>query len=588
MEAPKETNSRQYSQPFTADQIREHLEGVLASRALVDSPRLREFLSYIVNETLAGRAARIKGFTIAHDVFQREDAEEVEDSTVVRVEAGRLRRRLDEHYAGDGKEDQVRIRVPKGGYAPTFEANESEGSVVGVGASENSALGGKAWIAPGRWKWITIAAVLLVATGLLSVFLAGQPDRSVSSAKTIGSSASTGIAKPSIAVLPFNDATSDGSGAPLATGLAEDIITDLSKLSGVDVIALSSVMSLEDPGASPKEIEAALNVSHVMRGSIRGTRAKLRVTAQLFESATSRQLWAQRFDRPLEDELALENELARRVVESMSINLREPERGRLSRNLASDGEAYDLFKQGIKLGNPPTNASRLTAAMRVFQGVVEMNPEFAGGYAGGAYMRAFYAYFGHSPTPKKYIATAINLAEKALARDADFGLAHTALAFAYLTERDFDKALAASRKAVELQPSDPYVSAYHGVLLCFNGNGEDGIPYARRALRLDPLSPRTPYLNILGTVLFQAGDYEAALKAKVRSIERGGPESPGNQAYRAALFALTGRDKEARETYRLFQEYRGKFDFEAWLRRSFKHEADVENVMRPLRELAEG
>jgi adenylate cyclase len=556
--------------------LQQELERVLASRVFADSPRLQEFLRFVVDESIEGRAGRIKGYTIAQAVYQRDDSEDPQASTVVRVEAARLRRHLDEYYAEEGKDNPLRIVVAKGGYVPKFELNERRSPGVATASHSTGSTN--------KRRWLSGLFAAFAVTGVAVAFLF-RLDVSIERFINTDEAVTASLSSPAIAVLPFGDLTTDGSGRAVAAGLTEDIITDLGRLSGVDVIALSSVLPFSDSEASPAEVDQALAVSHILRGTIRGTRAKLRATAQLYEVATNRQIWASRFDRSLGDELTLENELALKVVDSLSIRLQPREQQWLSSRLNMDREAYSLYKQAMNLGNPPTNPARLKVAMRAFEGVIEMNPEFAGGYAGNAYMHAFYAYFGHSQTPGQDIDAAIALAGEALQRDSDFGLAHTALAFAYLARRDFDEAIAASWKAVELQPNDPYVSAYHGVLLCFNGDAEEGIPYAKRALRLDPLSSRTPYLNILGTVLFQAGDYEGALGAKIRSIERGGPESPGNQAYRAALYALVGRQDEARETFKLYEAYKGKFDFEAWLRRSFRHEADVENVMRPLREL---
>jgi len=568
------------------DDVRGELAGIISNIAFQQAPRLRQLLEYLVHETLNGRAARIKGFTIAQEVFGRDDPEDAQTSTIVSVQARRLRRRLDEYYAGDGKNDPVRIQIPKGTYVPVFELAGVAQVAVGAGADEKSAGQGGAWIRAWRWQWVTLATAILATGVLLWALLAPRDNQTVLSNRIADPSTTAGIGKPAIAVLPFENATSDDSGSAIAAGLTEDIITNLAGLSSVDVIAISSVLAFSDSTRSLEEIGKTLEVSHFLRGSIRGIQAKLRITAQLYAVDTNRQVWAQSFDRQSVDELDLAKDLAIKVVEGMSISLQPNEQDWLSRGPKEHREAYILFKQAMNLANPPTNGPRLRLAMQGFEDIVEQEPAFAGGYAGQAYMHAFLAFFGHSQTPEQDIDRAIELAEKSIKRDPDFGLAYTALAFANLARRDFDKALAASWKAVELQPNDPYVNVYHGVLLAFNGEAEQGVPYARRALRLDPLSVRTPYLNILGTVLLQTGDYEAALEATVRNIERGGPESPANRANRAVLFALVGRHDEAIATFRLYEANLSGFDFEVWLRRSFRFKRDVEKIMRPLRELA--
>ena len=106
---------------FSPENITARLDRILSSNAFTDAPRLRQFLGYVVNETLSGRTGHIKGFTIAHDVFHREDPTDAQDPTIVRVEAGRLRRRLDDYYIKEGQQDPIRIQIPKGAYVPLFE-----------------------------------------------------------------------------------------------------------------------------------------------------------------------------------------------------------------------------------------------------------------------------------------------------------------------------------------------------------------------------------------------------------------------------------------------------------------------------------
>jgi TolB-like protein/tetratricopeptide (TPR) repeat protein len=567
------TISGQQSVPgIDPNTVKNQLERILRSDEFADTPRLQEFLSYVVDETLQGREDRIKGFTIAHDVFHRDDPDDAQSTPIVRVEAGRLRRRLDDYYQGEGQRDPLRIQIPKGGYVPRFDrvATETEQAPPGRPAPDPGHRS-----RPDGTQWAIFGVVAAVAL-LAAMFLwPGSPP----------ATPDVFTGKPAIAILPFEDMTTDQSGVTMANGLTEDIITDLSRVSSIDVIAWSSVRLFGEKTVSDDEIGSALNVSHVLRGSIRGAEEQLRVTAQLFEVKTGRQIWAERFDRTPGNELALQDALALKVVEGMSVRLREDQSILSGNTRIMNSEAYSLYKQALNLANPPADPRRLRVANRAFHEVIKTAPDFAGGYAGVAYTHAFLAWWGHSENPEEDIEKALTFADQALALDPDFGIAHSAVAFAHMTHRDFEQALAASLNAIRAEPNDPYVSSYHGFIVCANGQAEEGIPFAQRAIRLDPVFPRTPFRNILGIIYFHAGQYQEALDAFQRNLDLGGPRSPGLLAYQAATYATLGRTEEARATLDLVNMYGDNFDWEGWLRRAFREEHEVERVLRPLREL---
>lgn len=552
---------------------------VLESNTFADSPRLQQFLTYVVNETLAGRAGRIKGYTIAHDVFQRDDPEDAQVSAIVRVEAGRLRRHLDDYYAQEGTADNVRIAVPKGGYVPTFERNAGGREPNPRPAPEQTPSVGTN-NGP-RAIFISAMAALVLAGGALIYWMTSSEP----SVEPGASAISTIAYRPIIAVLPFEQ-LSDAPDAMLALGLTEDIITDLTKLSAIDVISLPSVRRYGAGNVDLTELRTTLGVTHVLRGSVRGDDGGIRVTAQMIDAATGKELWAERFDRQPIDTLKLQDELAVKVVESLALELVDGEMHRLSDTRSTQPEAQALYKQALDLVNPPSDAARNEAALRSFQRVMEIDPEFAGGYAGAAYVHAFRALWQHSQSADDDVQRAIELADKSISISPKFGLAYTALAFASLVQRDFDQALEHSAQAVTVQPGDPYVMTYHGIILCFDGQPERGINFAQRAIRLDPLNTRAPYLNILGTIFFHAGRYEEALAALLRNVERGGPNSPGSMLRRAAVYYWLDRPEEARE------ELAGVKDVETaaeylrdWTRRTFRNDRDFDLIDEPIRAL---
>ncbi len=540
--------------PCSADEIRAALRRIENSRLFADAHRLQAFLSYVVEEYLAGRSDRIKGFTIAQDVFYRKDPEDVQTSTIVRVEAGRLRRRLIEYYAEEGRNDSVRIVIPKGTYVPSFKCAAGNGTDSEPPlAPVLEATKAQYWTTR-RISIIGMLTVAVIVVGLLSLVGWDQNDaRLQTPVDTVPASSAT--MRPTVAVLPFEDRTNSGADMYLAAGLTEDIITDLSKLSGLNVIAQSSVAAFKGQNLSSQRVAEKLGVSYILRGSIRGQSPNFRVTAQLYDARTGRQIWAQRFDRDLKDVLEFQNELAIRVVQGMSVSLRGDESERFSARHIVTYKAEVLYRQAMDILNPPNDAARLQIARRAFQRVIEIDPGYAGGYAGLAYAHVFATFWRHSATPELDLQTAVAMAEQALAADPSFGLAYTTLAFVKLIRRDFAAALELSRTALEVQPGDPYINTYHAYILAADGQAAQGIPYAERALQLDPLSERTPYLNILGVVSFHAGEYRQSLDALHRNQERGGPFADVIEAYIVAANVALGRLDVARTHLQIMDRF---------------------------------
>jgi adenylate cyclase len=520
-------------------EVRAELESIKASRVFVDAIKLQEFLTYVVDETLAGRAGRIKGYSVAKDVFHRENSEDAQTSTIVRVEAGRLRRRLIEYYSGEGRSDVVRIEIPKGGYVPRFErVPASVGEDFGRKQNEkNDVVDANPKILASRWRW-ALGVTLTVGLVLFGAWVGQQGQSGGSGDVSLSLSTTT----PSIVVLPFTNASGGELTAQLAQGLTEDIVTDLSKVHGIDVIAMPSARIFSGSGLSPREVGTKLGVSYVLKGDIRGEYPETRVTARLYDSNNNRQLWASRFDRNASDILAVQDELAGRVVQEMSAGLTATTDAAADSLIA--GEARALYRQAMDLANPPGDEARLAAASQALTRAIEIDPSYANAIAGLAYVNVFNVLFNHSATPGDDLDRSRQLAEKALSINPTVGLAHTTMAFHALIDADHEGALEMSSKAVDVQPGSPYLNTYHAYLLAINGRAAAGIPYAEYALQLDPLNTRSPYMNILGFVRFYAEDYQGALDAYVSNRERGGPFGAGHQAYIvASLVALKKREE---------------------------------------------
>jgi adenylate cyclase len=554
------------------------LENILASPTFSEMSRLRRFLEYVVTETIAGRGERLKGVVIACDVFDKTDPDEAQSTTIVRVEAGRLRRRLDDYYRQEGKNEPLKITMPKGGYVVVFE--EVPEGLVKPGNQTGSP--GKAQV------WFTVRNTVLVLAIIIS--LVAVWNRYSTSPERLATVQPTALldSKPIIAVLPFKNMASDDPDDSIAYGLTEDIITNLGGLTTLEVISMTSVLPFKDLEIKPLDISTKLSAHYILNGSVRGSVPDLRVTAQLYDAINGVQLWAERFDRQMDSELALQDELARRVVDSLAIHLQGDENFFPSQRLNTDSDTWSLYKQAMNLVNPPSDPVRLELSLQAFEQIIQHDPDFSGGYAGVAYVHAFKVFFGHSQSSAFDVQTALEMAAIAQSLDPTFGLTYSARAFAFLVNRDFEQALTASAKAVQLAPNDPYVMTYHGFILCAAGDPDEGIAYVETALRLDPLNVRTPYLNILGVINFQAGHYEMALRAFLRNQERGGPLGPGVHNFVAAAHFALGDSAKAVDALAVADLLRNEsYDWEGWIRRSWKNQEDVDHILKLIEQVRE-
>jgi TolB-like protein len=544
------------------EQVLEALSRVLASKTFAEVFRLKKFLEYSVKETLAGRGERLKGFVIALEVFDKDDPSDAQTTTVVRVEAGRLRRRLKDYYEAEGANDPVRISIPKGGYSSSFEAVNFDSQPKPY--ARKPASGKHPLRYPSTW-------VLVIVSLLLFVLFGERWDRSEKIPDVLSGTS------PTVAVLPFENETGNRQYLSFVSELTEDIVMDLSSLSALNIISMSSVQAYAGQDLSPQEIGSRLSASYVLRGQLEAHSPTLLVRAELYDIVNGRQLWAERFEHPAGDEPGLQMDLVQQVISSLSINPRVDNSNIIGRRFTENKEAWFLYKQAMNLVNPPTDPARLELAQKAFEQVIGMDPGFAGGFAGSAYTRAFKVFFGHSETLYADRQAAIELAAKARAIDPSFGLTFSALAFIHMSEREFDKALQLSARAIEIQPNDPYIVAYHGFIVAASGDLKAGIDFVKRAVRLDPLNARTPYLNMLGLLNFLDGRYTDAQDALLRNQARGGPHGSGQLRSLAASYSRMGKLAKAEYALKLANSLAPDEDrWRQWLLNSFRDPAALQ------------
>jgi TolB-like protein/Tfp pilus assembly protein PilF len=538
------------------------------------------FLSFVVEETLAGRGDRLKAFSIAREVYGRDETFDARSDAVVRVEAGRLRRRLAAYYERAGRSDPVRIDLPKGGYTPTFSWN---GDVASDAPLPAPALPPHSAKRPSRMLLTLIGALVVAVIAVLAGWFFAERDKQ---APASGTDLIAGGPTPSstafLAVLPLITLADDPTEDSIASGFVEAIITDLAKLSGLSVMAHASLLNMDSRSTDLSAMRREFGATHALRGSLQLRGDLVRVNVQLIDIAKSTTIWADRLDGEVQDLLTLQDVLADRIVDQLAVTVTPDENTLFKRRHSSNPEALALYRQALVLLIPPDDMERILTARNVFQRVIEIDPQFGGGYAGKGFSYSITVLFLKTSEPEVELDKGINLALKAIEIDPDFGMGYATLAFAYAMSGRKDEALFNARRAVAVQPGDAFTQFIYGMSLTLAGSPRKALTPLSEAVRLDPAEPRTPYRNVLGIAHFVAGDYAAAAKLFEENRSNGGPSGPHMDAFRASAYAELGKEDVARSIIQdLIRSY-PQFPVEGWFAKWHENPDDSASLMENL------
>ncbi len=364
---------------------------------------------------------------------------------------------------------------------------------------------------------------------------------------------------PSIAVLPFQNMSGDPEQEYFSDGISEDIITDLSKLSGLLVIARNSTFTYKGRAVDVRQVGREFGVSHVLEGSVRRTGDRVRITAQLIASATGHHLWAERYDRRLDDIFAVQDEITREIVAALDVKLLRGEQASVWRRLLRKPEALDAYYRGLDSLNRITREANAQAA-NCFEHVIRIEPDSPMGYLGTAWTHLSASRYGWSESAPNSLQQAANLARKALDLDETCADAHALLGYHQLLALAHDQAIAAGERSVALNPNHADNVANLACSYAVSGRPGDAIIAMRRAMRLFPTYPAW-YLNILGYAQYQCGEYEDAERVLRNALERE-PAYTDCRLILAGVHQARGRTddarREAREVLRLEPGFRLK------------------------------
>ena len=461
---------------------RKQLDRVLASPGFARNERLGRFLQFVVRKHLEGRQSDIKESVIAVEVFGRRPDHDPKQDSIVRTEAARLRARLGEYYARDGKHDEWIIELPKGGYAPAFRHGETE--FAGTLHNRDAAL----WPQRvARTRRVVIAALGAVALAAFLWVWAERRDAPIA-----------------VAVLPLLNLSQEGANEYFADALTGEIIRNLSIIDGLAVRSQTSSFAFKGKSRNVREAGAQLGADYILEGSVLRVGQRVRINAQFIRVRDDFALWSGTYDRELVDVLGIQDELSRGIVNSLRLKL-----GRGRRRYEISAAAYDCYLRAraliIERGLPGWVDS-----VPLFERSIEDDASFAPAYAGLAiahvYRSAQDNWDAVEETTKMRAA-----AQKALQLDPLLAEAHDALGLVYARDGQWEQSEKSFRRALELDPNRSMSGQHFTMeLLLPLGRIEEGLRQLRAAEKMDPLSADVQYF--LYYVLTATGRFDEAAR----------------------------------------------------------------------------
>ena len=479
----------------TLEAIKVQLERILQSAEFRASAKQGKFLNFVVDETLEGRTSQIKGYTIAVAVYERSEKFDPQVDPIVRVEAGRLRRALEHYYLTAGKNDPVRIKIPKGGYVPTFHKvqNPPSGVKRHISEPEDSAL----------------------------------------------------TAGPSIAVMPLINLTNDKEQDYFTDGLTEELTNELARYQDFQVIASQSTMRFKGQQIDPKEVGRALGVRFFLMGSFRRDLKTVKVTIQLLDTSTAEQIWGKSYkrDQTAADLIEIQEEIATRVIGAIAdqFGIIKRRLSRESRKKApADIKVYDAILRFYHYETELTPVA-FEKALAALEQAIEIDPEYGLAWAMFSHLHADNYALGFCEI-KAPLEKALTFAQKGVALAPDNQFARDALTLVHFHRGDKDSFLQHAEDTIALNPNSPYVVGVAGWHMTLYGEWDRGLKLLKKGMKLNPYHPSwfhlAPFMDY-----YNRGEYADAFS---EAMKFNFPEIYLDPMMRAAALGQLGRQNEAK------------------------------------------
>ena len=388
--------------------------------------------------------------------------------------------------------------------------------------------------------------------------------------------------KPSIAVLPFDNLSGDPEQEYFADGMTDDLITDLSRLSGLFVIARNSVFTYKNKPVKVQQVAEELGVRYVLEGSVRRVGGQVRINTQLVDATTGRHLWAERYDRDYKDIFALEDEVIGRIVSALAVELTDSEQAQQDRRRETDNlEAYDLVLQARKLLTR-FDRKAATEARDLLDRAIGLDPGYAEAHSLlGLYYFDAWRLWGESRD--KNLARALDLGTTSVELSPFDPAPHVLLAQIHQFRREFDAANVEADAAFALEPNDAITLANLGSMLRYAHRAEEAVEVVERAIRLDPYHPPN-YLEWLGDAYFLLGRYDDCVQATERGVALD-PDFVALHAVAAKCYAMLGNEQKAQDAAAKILRANPRFTLKAFASYvPFSEERDLQRNIEMLRQ----
>ncbi len=477
------------------------------------------------------------------EVVAREDIEkDVWGGTLVSYDSItstviKLRKALQDN----AREPDYIATIPKRGYELIASVGEQEDP----GTHEGTQSNGLQHANKSTWYFLS-AGFLVVAVGVAWFVLSASVDPVLIDESNVSPVSKENIAQqsletPSIAVLPFVNMSGDPEQEYFSDGITEDIITDLSRLKNLAVIARNSSFTYKDTTSNVVDIGDDLKVSHVLEGSVRRSGDRVRITAQLIDAINGQHLWAERYDRELNDVFAVQDEITEQIVTALSVQLSGEEKHRTNK-ISRNFEAYDLLLKGRRAASKRSEDDG-NNAIALYKEAISLDPELARAYGSLAIVLTRQAILGYTDEPVEVQDRALELAQKAVSIDPTSPQTLFALGFVYLWKKQFSEASEMLEKAIDIAPN--YADGYALLARINNhlGRAEKAIPLIEKGMELNP-HYTFEYLTILASAYYALGEYQKAVNYLESAIERNQAHVP-TILYLTASYVQLGRLEDA-------------------------------------------
>jgi adenylate cyclase len=439
------------------------------------------------------------------------------------------------------------------------------------------------WLGTVNRAWVGIARLALLLGVVLTVRYVSRLPLSSQSSVLVPQETQAALPlpdKPSIAVLPFANLSGDPEQEYFSDGITETLITDLSRVPGLFVIARNSTFTYKDQAVDIAGVSRKLGVRYVLEGSVQKADDRVRINAQLVDATTGGHVWAERYDRELQHIFALQDELTQKIVFALKVTLTPEEQARLRHDPTDNLEAYDYLLRGWAQVGRVTPES-WAQARQLFEHAIELDPDYAAAYASLGYVY-WTEWAGGWNSDLQLLKQAFTLVQKAIVLDSSLPRAHAVLGLVYLFQKQHEPAVAELEQAIALDPNfaDAYAELAH--ILTYAGRPQEAIGRVEQAMRLNP-HYHLYYVWILGRAYNLLGRYEEAIPLLQRVITRYPDHFPAHGDL-AVIYSELGRKEEAQAEVAELRRLNPQISLE-WLRQMvpYKDQEVLERRLAALR-----